>query len=320
MASAGPLTDPGDLAIDKFVDRIPARFEPIKRAGSGGEGVPYICKDKNDPQETRVVVKVCSDESMSLDDSPADRMRNEIGVLKLLPSHERIFQIVDFEDDESVRFPWLCTNEVVGGTLRAFFTSSGLGEAEKQGLAWHFGVQMGEAVAWIHFNLDRRQGETGQATDSSPSPLVVHRDITANNVLVDMQSPRQFAMYPNLVLIDFMDGVVYPVDKELSPLEQEVQKGYMKQDAAQFSTVFHWLAHDAPKETYYLGAPWCSCGHAHQFSSGVFSREDDDFMLFQNFRNMADPINAEQWGLIIDMAIRGRQRVLEGSQEPAAEE
>lgn len=320
MASAGPPIDPGNLAIDEYVDRVPARFEPVKRAGNGGEGVPYICKDNSDPQIRHVVVKVSSNFSLSVDDTPEEKMRNEIGVLKLLPSHERIFEMIDFEDDESIRFPWLCTKEVVGGTLRSFFTSAGLGEVEKQGLAWHFGVQMGEAVAWIHFNLDRRQGGAGQASASSPHAVAVHRDITADNVLVDTQSPRQFETYPNLVLIDFMEGVVYPVEKELSPWEQEVQRDYMKLDAAQFSTVFHWLAHAAPKSTFSLGVPWCDCAHAHHFKSGVFSMEDEDFMLYQNFRNMADPINAEQWGLIIDMAIRGRHRVLEGSREPAAEE
>lgn len=67
---------------------------------------------------------------------------------------------------------------------------------------WHIGLQVAEAIAFLHFGVDEGDAFNGQ----TGWPVLCHADLYPGNIflyLASCEGPKTFGNYPNMVLGDF---------------------------------------------------------------------------------------------------------------------
>ncbi|KAI6792669.1 hypothetical protein KC336_g18426 [Hortaea werneckii] len=111
-------------------------------------------------------------------------------------SHPRLLPCIDAycEDGKA----WLATPFCSGGNLMTFCTRHNA----PLSFIWHVGLQIAEAIAFLHFGVDEADAFNGQ----TGWPVLCHADLYPGNIFLHLAScmgPTTFGNYPNIVLGDF---------------------------------------------------------------------------------------------------------------------
>ncbi|GAB1726782.1 hypothetical protein NU195Hw_g6386t1 [Hortaea werneckii] len=111
-------------------------------------------------------------------------------------SHPRLLPCIDAYCENGKA--WLTTPFCSGGNLMTFCTRHNAPLA----FVWHVGLQVAEAVAFLHFGVDEGDAFNGQ----TGWPVLCHADLYPGNIflrLASREGPETFGNYPNVVLGDF---------------------------------------------------------------------------------------------------------------------
>ncbi|GAB1739555.1 hypothetical protein NU219Hw_g4505t1 [Hortaea werneckii] len=93
---------------------------------------------------------------------------------------------------------WLATPFCSGGNLMTFCTR----QIAPLSFIWHVGLQVAEAIAFLHFGVDEGDAFNGQ----TGWPVLCHADLYPGNIFLHLAScegSMTFGNYPNMVLGDF---------------------------------------------------------------------------------------------------------------------
>ncbi|KAI6912061.1 hypothetical protein KC318_g5262 [Hortaea werneckii] len=116
---------------------------------------------------------------------------------QLIPyPHPRLLPCIDAccEDGKA----WLATPFCSGGNLMTFCTQHTVPLA----FIWHVGLQVAEAIAFLHFGVDEGDAFNGQ----TGWPVLCHADLYPGNIflrLASCEGSKTFGNYPDMVLGDF---------------------------------------------------------------------------------------------------------------------
>ncbi|KAI9716614.1 MAG: hypothetical protein M1828_007592 [Chrysothrix sp. TS-e1954] len=222
-------------------------YAPVSFIGKGSEGVVWSALPRKvDPEKSLqsqlVVVKFLS---------VSDR---EIGMLQLLPHHESLQELIDFEPFLQ---RWVILPYIAGGTLeRVQYTVR-----YPPAFVLHVMISLIEMMDHLH--------------DSG----IVHEDLHAGNILLDKQH-RSYKDYPTLKLIDFgksnwskdktenlrdpqtwmrptdLDGLDNPAKRETWFAKERIW------DIQEFASMIHCLNHPDLRH-WEATAGHCKCRYGH---------------------------------------------------------
>lgn len=110
--------------------------------------------------------------------------------------HPRLLPCIDAHCEDGKA--WLATPFCSGGNLMTFCTR----HTAPLAFIWHVGLQVADAIAFLHFGVDDGDAFNGQ----TGWPVLCHADLYPGNIFLHLASyegPMTFGNYPNLVLGDF---------------------------------------------------------------------------------------------------------------------
>ncbi|KAI6854993.1 hypothetical protein KC343_g9362 [Hortaea werneckii] len=110
--------------------------------------------------------------------------------------HPRLLPCIDAHCEDGKA--WLATPFCSGGNLMTFCTR----HSAPLSFIWHVGLQVAEAIAFLHFGVDEGDAFNGQ----TGWPVLCHADLYPGNVFLRLASRERhetFGNYPNVVLGDF---------------------------------------------------------------------------------------------------------------------
>ena len=168
-------------------------YKWIKQLGLGGEGVSDLVRG---PDDKLMVQKTLNKKPKLLNGKPAEaRVLSEI-----LGKHPRIIDMMAWYPTgvSTVYHLEYCSLGDLHDVCDNYHSRQ---TRIPEGFIWHCLLQLAQALAYIHFGLDYRLSDKGQAERAQERPIhVIHRDIKPENVFL---KPSSTGMYPDVVLADF---------------------------------------------------------------------------------------------------------------------